>query len=315
MRKNRHLSDEVLLLALDGELAPRRLARAHKHLETCMTCRVRSAQFERTLARFIEAHHGRTDSQISPAAVPIGRLSSSMRRKEHSSKLLPLGNPGSLAWWNLAGAGALVLLLGVALRFVLISPLPLRNAAMSFLRNSPRIEPKPNLTPGVAHVIAASDICTGKHESGDYPIPGALQKKVFQEYGLANATPADYEIDYLITPELGGTTDVRNLWPEPYRLTEWNAYAKDALENLLHKKVCSGEIDLTTAQHEIATDWVSAYKKYFSTDRPLAIPPESNPSSRINGIDGIEQIREPAGEELLLVRMLGAETARGETTR
>jgi hypothetical protein len=27
---------------------------------------------------------------------------------------------------------------------------------------------------------------------------------------------------------------------------------------------------LATAQHEIATNWIEAYKKYFHTDRPLA---------------------------------------------
>lgn len=32
----------------------------------------------------------------------------------------------------------------------------------------------------------------------------------------------------------------------------------------------SGKLDLPTAQHEIATDWISAYKEYFHTDAPLA---------------------------------------------
>jgi hypothetical protein len=34
--------------------------------------------------------------------------------------------------------------------------------------------------------------------------------------------------------------------------------------------VCHGNLDLATAQHDIATDWISAYKKYFDTDRPLS---------------------------------------------
>jgi hypothetical protein len=33
--------------------------------------------------------------------------------------------------------------------------------------------------------------------------------------------------------------------------------------------VCEGKLDLGTAQHDIARDWVSAYKKYFHTDTPL----------------------------------------------
>jgi hypothetical protein len=45
---------------------------------------------------------------------------------------------------------------------------------------------------------------------------------------------------------------------------------KDALEDRLHDMVCSGQLDLATAQHDIATNWISAYKKYFHTQNPLS---------------------------------------------
>jgi hypothetical protein len=35
--------------------------------------------------------------------------------------------------------------------------------------------------------------------------------------------------------------------------------------------VCEGRLDLPTAQREIATNWIAAYKKYFHTDKPLAL--------------------------------------------
>jgi hypothetical protein len=34
--------------------------------------------------------------------------------------------------------------------------------------------------------------------------------------------------------------------------------------------VCSGQPDLATALGDIATDWISAYKKYFHTQSPLS---------------------------------------------
>jgi len=92
---------------------------------------------------------------------------------------------------------------------------------------------------------------------------------VFKEYGLPVSTSKAYELDYLITPELGGADDVRNLWPEPYASTAWNAHVKDELENRLHEMVCDGQIDLSTAQNEIATNWIAAYKLHFHTDNPL----------------------------------------------
>ena len=96
-----------------------------------------------------------------------------------------------------------------------------------------------------------------------------MRRKVFEMYGVTPPQPDAYEVDYLITPELGGATDIRNLWPEPYGNTVWNAHVKDQLEDLLHEKVCRGDLDLATAQHDISTDWIAAYRKYFHVERPI----------------------------------------------
>ena len=96
-------------------------------------------------------------------------------------------------------------------------------------------------------------------------IEGRSQRRVLEQYGLANADPRAYEIDYLITPALGGADDIRNLWPEPYSTTLWNAHVKDALEERLHELVCAGKLDLATAQSAIASDWIAAYKTYLGS--------------------------------------------------
>ncbi len=75
----------------------------------------------------------------------------------------------------------------------------------------------------------------------------------------------EYELDYLITPELGGIADRRNLWPERYDSRVWNAHVKDELERLLPQLVCQGRLDLVTAQQDIAANWIVAYQKYFQT--------------------------------------------------
>ena len=93
----------------------------------------------------------------------------------------------------------------------------------------------------------------------------------------------EYELDYLITPELGGSDDRRNLWPERYSSGQWNARVKDELEQLLPRLVCAGTLPLATAQREMATDWVAAYKKYFHTDRPLHAYSPLAPLSRGDG--------------------------------
>ena len=100
-------------------------------------------------------------------------------------------------------------------------------------------------------------------------------------YGIENPRLDAYEVDYLITPELGGATSIRNLWPEPYHAPVWNARVKDELEDRLHQMVCSGELELATAQRDIAADWISAYKKYFRRDRPAVGRAPRSPEVRL----------------------------------
>jgi hypothetical protein len=112
------------------------------------------------------------------------------------------------------------------------------------------------------------------------PVSGGLQQRVFKEYGIAGAPTARYEVDYLITPGLGGSGDIRNLWPEPRYDTVWNSFVKDQLEEYLHRAVCGGRVSLPIAQREIASNWIAAYKKYFHTDHPLP----ANQASRVSMI-------------------------------
>jgi hypothetical protein len=45
---------------------------------------------------------------------------------------------------------------------------------------------------------------------------------------------------------------------------------RDLLERRLYNLVCAGKVDLQTAQHEIATDWIEAYRKYMAKTPPAA---------------------------------------------
>jgi hypothetical protein len=129
--------------------------------------------------------------------------------------------------------------------------------------------PDPRFTPGATVLLSQREICR-EASVNNKAVPVALQRRVFDEYGLRAAEPRAYEVDYLITPALGGADDIHNLWPESSLATVWNAQVKDELEDHLRNLVCDGQLDLATAQHEIATNWIEAYKKYFHTDRPVA---------------------------------------------
>ena len=60
-----------------------------------------------------------------------------------------------------------------------------------------------------------------------------------------------FELDHFIPLELGGhPTDKQNLWPQSWG-GKCGAHAKDAMENDLHRKVCSHRMTLADAQVEI----------------------------------------------------------------
>jgi hypothetical protein len=59
-------------------------------------------------------------------------------------------------------------------------------------------------------------------------------------YGLQGQRLGDFELDDLISLELGGSPDdSANLWPEPWN-GDGNAHQKDSVENYLNREVCRG---------------------------------------------------------------------------
>ena len=130
---------------------------------------------------------------------------------------------------------------------------------------------KPNhaLTPGTINPAVTREIlCVTNYVEGKDPqgksvrnVSKSRKKQVFAEYHVDPAS-SKFEVDHLISLELGGSNDIKNLWPQSYTTQPYNAYMKDKLENKLRKLICSGELDLAKAQKEIAADWIVAYNKY-----------------------------------------------------
>ena len=145
-------------------------------------------------------------------------------------------------------------------RIILISSLLISTSV--FAKDVPLL-PDSNLTPGAVLESSTKDkVCTPNYTATIRNVPSSIKNKVFQEYNL---TPKDdkFEVDHLISLELGGSNDIKNLWPQSYTTKPWNAHVKDKLENRLHKMICSDKIDMIDAQKEISTNWIETYKKYI----------------------------------------------------
>lgn len=81
---------------------------------------------------------------------------------------------------------------------------------------------------------------------------------MYLEYGIASHATGEYEVDHLISLELGGSNDISNLWPESAEPIP-GFHEKDKVENYLHAEVCSGNISLKEAQLKIANNWEEFY--------------------------------------------------------
>lgn len=139
-------------------------------------------------------------------------------------------------------------------------------SAVALPQDRQRYLPDPKLTPGDTIAVTKDDVCGTRHRPLGDAIPIRVKSQVFARYGISTAGPSSYNIDHLIPVKLGGSNSIKNLWPQPLS-GEWNYVLKNKLERQLQKKVCKGELEMRTAQQEIAADWVSAYKKYVGEAR------------------------------------------------
>jgi hypothetical protein len=122
--------------------------------------------------------------------------------------------------------------------------------------------PDGNLTPGeLLKGATAAQVCKPGYAGGVRNVSDATKRKVFAEYGIT-PKPHEFEVDHLVSLELGGSNDIKNLWPQSYVTKPWNAHVKDKLEDKLHTMVCHGKLPLKTAQQALRTNWIDAYKKY-----------------------------------------------------
>ncbi len=248
-------------MAADGELPERDAARVQHHLAACWECRARKQEIETTIGEFIHFQRGMFDYQVPPVEGPRALLKAQMAQ---------VGATQPEPWFRWVSPRLSWAALAVTCLLAAAGYWTFRGLSQQYAARLVAVSvPNPALTPGAIVLLSRQEVCR-QTSANNRAVSAALQRRVFDEYGMRAIEPRAYEVDYLITPALGGADDIHNLWPQSSSATVWNAQAKDALEDHLRNLVCQGDLDLATAQHEIATNWIEAYKKYFHTDRPLA---------------------------------------------
>jgi len=132
-------------------------------------------------------------------------------------------------------------------------------ATATFHYHGQAVLPDPHETPGMPDLALTKEkLCDPAFRTGTVRnVPRSEKVKACLAYGVTTECPGKgYELDHLISIELGGSNDIKNLWPQPIDAGGVIGFhTKDVVENRAHRAVCAGEVELWDAQESIARDW------------------------------------------------------------
>ena len=154
----------------------------------------------------------------------------------------------------------------------------------------PYPRPDPACTPGaidprVTQQDIGTTICTVGWTAGVRPperVTGPEKVASAAAYGYTGPS-ATAEYDHLVPLELGGApNDPANLWVEPNDRQGATSFrnTKDVLESTLRRLVCSGRLTLADARRAIASDWVTALRRFTDRPPPPVVLPEPGVPTR-----------------------------------
>jgi hypothetical protein len=261
-----HLTGEDLLRAADHELSARQQSLAEAHLARCTTCRAALDRIEGVTSLVADTYRRalRADGVAESRQLLHVSLANAVRELNGSWKWrLDRTLSGTPAWALIA-----VLFATSLLAMDLLSGSHQTRVQVAAVEHGAL--PIASFTPGATLAVGTAELCDDDRRPRQHRLPGTVRDAVLRRYGMEHVPETEYELDFLITPELGGAADEANLWPERYALPTWNARVKDQLEGLLPGLVCNGTVPLEIAQRDIASDWIAAYKRYFNTSLPVA---------------------------------------------
>jgi len=61
--------------------------------------------------------------------------------------------------------------------------------------------------------VTSDQVCTPGYSSSVRSVSTSEKDQVYAEYGIASHVTGEYEVDHLVSLELGGSNDISNLWP------------------------------------------------------------------------------------------------------
>jgi hypothetical protein len=126
--------------------------------------------------------------------------------------------------------------------------------------------PDVRCTPGLAAAQSRAVVCAAGYNP---PGPGRRAIDVIlRTYGISPRHSARYRVEALVPLRLGGSRRKVNLWPLALA-GHPGVPEKDRLDSTLRSMACAGRLSVPAAQHDAASNWVSAYQR--------VVPPAARP--------------------------------------
>ena len=171
-----HLSDQDLVLLVDGELSAGEKVRAATHLNQCWACRTRKQEIEQTIGDFVRLHRSGLDPLLPPVSGPRAQLKARLAQAASDSDRKP--QPWAIPFTGMQAGAALALLLVLMAVFVVSGRFqrgPGTGVSL-VVRNVPVSFPEPSLTPGAVTAATREQICS-MPEPKNRAVPLALRRR------------------------------------------------------------------------------------------------------------------------------------------
>ena len=128
-------------------------------------------------------------------------------------------------------------------------------ALFLFLAGAATYDDRGALNPDVTQATIAQTICVPGYTKSVHPAASYtndVKRMLMERERIGPAVASNFELDHIIPLDKGGA---------PYDRAN-GTKRKDRIEVKLQCLVCSGQLTLAEAQHQIATDWHAAYHRY-----------------------------------------------------
>ena len=101
-------------------------------------------------------------------------------------------------------------------------------------------------TPGAIFPdVTADQVCQRGYSSSVRNLPAEVSREVYREYGIAERTTGEFEVDHLEPLELAGSNDIANLISELWTLTSMSRFRVLGVF-VLTRRVFTGSVESVT---------------------------------------------------------------------